>query len=138
MDYTSVPLFNLVKMKLNYHSQRQGLLAQNVANADTPDYKAQDLAQPDFAKMLKANSPSGGSAMLRTNPSHMAGAGGGAKMTVIDRKKTDELNPNGNNVSIEEEMAEVSKNQSEYMKMLNLYAKTVSLFKTAIGNAGNG
>jgi len=144
MDYSSLPLLNLVKMKLNYHSQRQSLLAQNIANADTPDYKAQDVAMPDFKKLLADSKAmpmrgaSGGSSVMRTHPSHMAGSTGQQALRIIDRKTTDELNPNGNNVSVEEEMAKVSENQGEYLKMLNLYSKTVAMFKTAIGNPNNG
>ena len=57
---------------------------------------------------------------------------------MIERKLTDELNPNGNNVAIEEEMSKVAANQGEYAMALNLYSKTIAMFKTAIGNSSGG
>ena len=145
MDYSSLPIFNIMKSKLNFYSERQSLLAENVANADTPGYKAKDVQEPDFKKMLKQFSggsaqklPSSGGALSRTHAGHLGGMSGGNGLVHIDRKKTDELNPNGNNVSVEEEMAKVSQNQGDYLKTLNLYAKTVSLLKIAIGNPNNG
>lgn len=151
MDYTGLPIFNIMKNKLNYHSARQSVLAQNIANADTPNYKAQDVAAPNFRKMLSEHhrppahsSHSAGhlqspSSMAVTKPGHISGMGiKKAAFASDERKETFELNPNGNNVSIEEEMAEVAKNQGEYTKVLNLYSKTISLFKTAIGNPSGG
>ena len=150
MDYGNIPLFNLMKSKLNYHSARQSVLAQNIANADTPDYKARDVAAPDFAAMVAARTghkmqvsdaqdSRHASRMRVTHAGHLSGDGGGnPAMAVTLRKHTFELNPNGNNVSVEEEMAEVAKNQAEYVKVLNLYSKTVSLFKTALGNPSGG
>jgi flagellar basal-body rod protein FlgB len=137
MDFSSIPLFGLMKAKLSYMSEQQSVLAQNVANADTPGYKAMDVAEPDFKAMLK----SGGSGaaqklqLVATNEKHMGGGAGAASMfKAMQRPNTDELNPDGNNVAIEEEMAKVGANQAEYQKVLNLYSKTISLFKIAIGN----
>ena len=44
MALDSIPLFTVLKSKMNWHQSRQTLLAQNVANADTPGYKGSDLA----------------------------------------------------------------------------------------------
>jgi len=53
-------------------SQRAELLATNIANADTPGYKAKDI---DFATALKAakSHQQGGNNMVTTNPNHIAG-----------------------------------------------------------------
>jgi len=60
---------------LNLRSQRQELLASNIANADTPNYKARDI---DFASALKgalaATTPPAG-VMAKTAPGHIGGAG---------------------------------------------------------------
>ena len=60
---------------LNLRSQRQELLASNIANADTPNYKARDI---DFASALKgalaANTPPAG-VLAKTAPGHVGGAG---------------------------------------------------------------
>ncbi|MBY0408042.1 MAG: flagellar basal body rod protein FlgB [Rickettsiales bacterium] len=133
-----------MKTKLQFLSERQGVLARNIANADTPGYKAQDLKAPDFAKLLKSAPArvSGQSAqnlpMAVTHAGHMAPMTAATNMEMIDRPMTDELNPNGNNVVIEEEMSKVASNQGEYTTAMNLYAKTVAMFKTAIGNPSGG
>lgn len=139
MDFSSMPLFNIMKSKLHYLSERQGVLAQNIANADTPQYRAMDIAAPDFKKMVGANGAGGQLQMTTTSPQHLKGQAGGVGMFKLEKRKlTDELNPSGNNISVEEEMSKASDNQVEYQKALSLYAKTIAMFKTAIGHPNNG
>lgn len=133
MDFGSIPLFDVLKSKLAYMSQRQSVLAQNIANADTPGYQAQDVQAPDFKKMM-AGAGDGQLPMKTTNEKHFPGRNiSGGSFSVINRESTYERNPNGNNVSIEEEMSKVAENQAEYQKVLNIYRKSVDMFKTAIG-----
>src|ERR1700733_12099117 len=100
MDFSNIGLFNIMKAKMDYISARQGVLAQNIANADTPGYKAMDVAEPDFKKLVAH-----GLQMTTTSPKHMTGGKGGSSGFKIEKRPgTDELNPDGNNVVIEEEM----------------------------------
>ena len=143
MSFAEIPLVAVMKAKLDYLSSRQAALAQNVASADLPNYKAQDVQEPDFKKMAFGGGGANGSSsggqlkMATTNAKHISSmpvnAGGG---NVITRASTFERNPNRNNVSIEEEMAKLSSNQGEYQKVLNLYSSTMSLFKTALDKTG--
>jgi flagellar basal-body rod protein FlgB len=138
MDFSNLSLFSLMKGRLDYMSQRQSVLAQNIANADTPDYRARDVAEPDFAQMArKMSNPAAQNLPLTvTNPKHVSPQKAAAAFSTERRKLTDELNPNGNNVVIEEEMMKVGQNQAEYQKVLNMYGKTISMFKTALGRNG--
>src|SRR5487761_1715476 len=52
MDLSQVPLFAALSKRMAWLTERQTVLAQNVANADTPGYVAQDLPEPDFRKYL--------------------------------------------------------------------------------------
>lgn len=132
MDFGSIPLFGVMRSKMAYMSQRQIILAQNIANADTPGYQARDVQTPNFKKMVAG--ASGKLQMKTTNEKHFLGLSGGTNNgRIIKRDSTYELNPNGNNVVIEEEMAKVAENQSEYQKVLSVYRKSVDMFKTAIG-----
>jgi flagellar basal-body rod protein FlgB len=135
MDYSSLPLFGLMKAKLNYASTRQGMLAQNIANTDTPGYRAKDVKEPDFSNVLAQQS---GLQMTKTSTKHMGSQTGAVNMNVITRDSTYEQSPTGNNVVIEEEMQRVAQNQAEYQKTLNLYHKTVTMFKTALGSPNSG
>ncbi len=124
-----------MRTKLNYMSERQSVLAQNIANTDTPGYRAKDLAEPDFKRMVAAETQK--LPMTATNAKHIhSGSAAASAFKVMDRKSTYEQSPTGNNVTVEEEMMRVAQNQSEYQRTLNLYRKTVSMFKTALGNNG--
>ena len=46
MDVSDIPLFAMLKSKLSYTTQRQQVIAQNVANADTPGFAPRDLEEP--------------------------------------------------------------------------------------------
>ena len=136
MDFSSISLFNIMKSKLEYLSERQSVLAQNIANADTPGYIAKDIPEPDFKRMMKDSSKGAVQKlqMAATDSRHIPSREVSSSFAAVKNKKTAELNPNGNNVVIEEEMSKVAMNQAEYQKVLNLYGKAVSMFKTAIGN----
>lgn len=136
MDISGLPLFSVMKAKLNYLSQRQSVLAQNVANVDTPNYQAQDVKAPDFKSMVQGASKSSGHTLqlATTNAKHVQGMSHAVGMYATEKRaSTYDRNPNGNNVSVEEEMMLVASNQAEYQKTLGLYKKTVDLFKAAIG-----
>ena len=53
MDLSRLKVLNLLTTRMNWLNERQRVLAQNVANADTPDYVARDLAQPDVKALLR-------------------------------------------------------------------------------------
>jgi flagellar basal-body rod protein FlgB len=131
MDYSSLPLFGLMKAKLNYASERQSVLAQNIANADTPDYRAKDVKAPDFKSVLASQ----GLQLVKTNAKHISPQTNAMNMNIIERASTYEQSPTGNNVSIEEEMQRIAQNQADYETTLNLYHKTINLFKTALGTS---
>lgn len=137
MDMTDLPLFSMLKTRMGWLSQRQNVLSQNVANADTPRYTPRDLADVDFAKALRTESAAATPAgQLRlTNPMHIASHTRPlvAKEVTVRDKETD---PTGNSVSLEEEMIKVANTQSQYQAASNLYAKALTMMKTAIGKAG--
>lgn len=137
MDFMGIPLFGVMRTKLGYLSERQSVLAKNVANADTPGYRAQDIKEPNFKEIARGMQPGQSLPMHLTNKMHMTG--GAKSLSIFEAEKrptTYELNPNGNNVVIEEEMMRVAENQSEYQKTLSVYRKTVDLFKIALGKQG--
>lgn len=137
MNFNAIPLMQVIQGKMGYMSQRHATLAQNVANADTPGYRARDVAAPDFRRQVaQATSQL---PMARTKPGHlqpMTGSKGIYKE--YERKLTSETNPNANNVAIEEEMQKLSINQAEYQQATALYRKTVAMFNTAVGRPGGG
>ncbi len=138
MEVSNIPLLSMLKDRMAWLSQRQNILSQNVANADTPGYAARDLKPADFERALRnATSPNRFSGALATdNPRHIAGtlpnAGAFADVETADA----EASPGGNSVSLEQEMIKVSDTQMQFRAATNLYAKAISMMKTAIGRPG--
>ena len=132
MDLPDVPLFSMLRQRMSWLHQRQDLLSQNVANSDTPGYTARDLKALNFEDAMKS-ATSGGS-MMTTNARHIA-MSPTTSSSFDDMAAPDvEANPNGNSVSLEMEMIKVSDTQAQFQAASNLYAKAMSMMKTAIGH----
>lgn len=131
MDMSGLSIVSLAKNKLDYLSERQKVVATNVANVDTPGYVAKDVEEPDFASMVKRNlSPQ--MKMTVTNSKHMAQAPVQGGMYKIYTPKPDTaLTIDGNGVNIEDELNKASLIKSEHEKVLTIYNKYKSMFKTA-------
>ena len=73
MNLPEIPLLSMLKERMGWLNQRQNLLSQNVANADTPGYTARDLKPVDFEQALRnANSSNNFSnSLMITNPRHI-------------------------------------------------------------------
>ena len=136
MNITDMPLLGILKERMSWLSARQNVLAQNVANVDTPGYTARDLKPVNFEDVLKgATTPSQfQGAMTVTDPRHIA-VTPTHESGYADTESPDvEANPTGNTVSLEQEMIRVSDTQAEYQAASNLYAKAIDMMKTAIGH----
>jgi flagellar basal-body rod protein FlgB len=136
MNLPDIPLLSMLRTRMSWLNQRQDMLTQNVANSDTPGYVARDLKPLDFAQALRqAASPmNSASQMMVTDPHHIAippkSGGDFEDMQVNDS----EASPNGNSVSLEQEMIKVSDTQAQFQAATNLYAKAMTMMKTAIGH----
>jgi flagellar basal-body rod protein FlgB len=136
MKMPDAPLLSMLRERMTWLHQRQDLLSQNVANADTPGYVARDLKPMDFEKVLKG-AASSGSSMMTTNARHITLTRAMGASRFEDRESPDiESSPNGNAVSLENQMIKVSDTQAQFAAAANLYAKAMSLMKTAIGRGG--
>ncbi len=56
MSLTQAPLFKLISARMSWLAQRQVVLGQNLANADTPNYRPKDLREADFARLAEGYS----------------------------------------------------------------------------------
>ena len=136
VNLTDMPLLAMLKERMSWLSARQNVLAQNVANVDTPGYSARDLKPINFEDILKGTTtPSqfqGG--MSTTDPRHIAINAPGASGFNDYNSPDVETNTNGNTVSLEQEMIRVADTQAEYQAASNLYAKAIDMMKLAIGH----
>ena len=53
MDYSQLDLFSMARTRMKYLADAQDKLAQNVVNADNPNYTPKEVKEPDFSKELK-------------------------------------------------------------------------------------
>jgi len=128
MAISDLPIFSLLRTKMHWHQDRQRLLAENVANADMPQFKPSDLAPPNF----DSGGPAPALAMLQTNPAHLAGFEPASQFEA-QRQHDFEVVPSGNGVNLEDEMLKVAANQMDYQAATMLYTRGLGLIKTALG-----
>lgn len=104
---------------LNLRAARQELLASNIANADTPNYKARDI---DFASALR-NALAGTSTELpvvKTSPMHLEGKAGGSIMGApVMYRKPVQPSADGNTVDMDVERAQFADNALRYEASVN-------------------
>lgn len=129
MAISDLPVFSLLRTRMQWHQERQRLLAENVANADTPGFRPRDLAEPAFSRAL---AQSGAVTMAATNSAHF-GAGEGGPEQFRSREHHFMQRPAGNAVHLEDEMLKVASNQMDYQAASQLYARSLSLIKLALG-----
>ena len=135
MDLGGTGLFRLMKGKLDWLTERQQVLAQNIANSDTPHYRPSDLTGFSFDRALGQTRQL---APTRTVVGHMAGAlqAQGNDVQKDRPRHNYEVAPDGNSVFMEEQMTKVADTGMTYQLVTNLYRKHVGLMRTAIGRGG--
>jgi flagellar basal-body rod protein FlgB len=116
---------------------RQRVIAGNLANSDTPGFKALDV-KSDFANMVdqrveKAGNPTVNLTARMAELGAKSGNSLGMRSDVIVDNSATEIKPDGNSVNIEDQMMKMSQVQTEYITLINLYKKNIMLFKSAIG-----
>ena len=132
MGLMDMPVFSALTDKMRWHQTRQGLLAENVANAETPGYRGRDLAQYDFAD--SNNSFSAASVTTTaTQPSHFSVSSSANSAFGAQRMANFEITPEGNGVTLEDEMMKVTTNMMDYQAATGLYTKSIKILKTALG-----
>lgn len=134
MPISNIPLFSMLRTRMQWHQERQRVLSENVANADTPNFRSRDLAPPKFDRVAPA---APGFTLARTDAAHQATSGttasGGGSSFEMKRNSGQEVRPTGNAVSLEEEMIKVAANHMDYQAATALYGRSLGLIKTALG-----
>eukprot|EP01156_Anaeramoeba_ignava_P010904 Anaeramoba_ignava/a481217_16.p4 GENE.a481217_16~~a481217_16.p4 ORF type:complete len:140 (+),score=18.58 a481217_16:2003-2422(+) len=124
-------LFN----QLNYSSERQKVISSNIANIDTPNYKTKDIKFKD--ELQRSNNNMAVNSQLKlaiTNKAHMQIEdinNNKNRYDVYEVKNLEEQN-DGNNVNLDTQMSEMSKNSVLFNALQNSIKKDSSWFKTMI------
>jgi flagellar basal-body rod protein FlgB len=127
---TDLPLFSMLRTRMQWHQERQRLLAENVANSDTRDYRPRDLAPLQFDRLTPGSASIG---LSRTESGHIASWEATSSQLQTSRFGSYEVRPAGNAVNLEDEMIKVAANQMDYQAATTLYTRSLGLIKTAIG-----
>lgn len=129
MSFSDSGILRLMSEKMSYLGQKQTVLAQNVANANTPGYKAREISAFTFETAMKE--AGGGMKVTDTKhivPASMAGANAGTQ-----KMRSFETVPSGNSVDLEQQMMEVSKTTVDYQATASIYQKFMTLMRVALG-----
>lgn len=133
MDLGDLGLFKLMSKRMGYLTQRQEVLAKNVANADTPDYKPQDLKPFTFRDALADQRRM---TMAATTANHLSGTRPTGENQARRQRDPYETAPDGNAVVLEEQIMKVGQTTGDYNTMLNLYRKQVGMIRMALRSGG--
>jgi flagellar basal-body rod protein FlgB len=134
MAITDIPILSMLRTRLDWAQTRQRVLAENVANSDTPKFRAQDLAPLKFDNPpLASPTPVSGISLARTAEGHIAGVGISQSPFRAAKTRDFEVRPAGNAVNLEEEMMKVAANQMDFQTATALYTRSLNLIKTALG-----
>lgn len=135
MDLATAPLFGLMRERMAWLAQRQRVLAENIANADTPRFRPRDIAP--FVPAGDQTAAQGSVALSLTNAGHIAPAGGQAEGAAEEKARTVyEATPTGNAVVLEEQMAKVNETAIAHRLAAQVYRKYLGLVRMAASAKG--
>jgi flagellar basal-body rod protein FlgB len=130
MDPSRIGLFDLAEKRLQWTAQRQGVLAANIANANTPAFQARDVES--FASVLAGQ---GSLEPAVTRPGHLAGAtpSGLASPT---RNPAKARGVDGNSVALDQQLTKVADTETTQSLVTTVWKKYMGMFSMALGRSG--
>ena len=132
MAISDLPIFSMLRTRMQWHQERQRVLAENVSNADTPRFRPRDLDAARF-RPRRCSRRAASFTLAQHRPGAHHGAGGERRASRPSGRTNTTCRPAGNAVNLEDEMMKVAANQMDYQAAISLYSRSIGLFKTAIG-----
>ncbi len=136
MGLENMGFFKVLNTRLSWLNDRQRLLAENVSNANTPNFRARDLAEPNFQDLLRRNAAP--VALRTTVGKHLQGIGSTNDIKFKIQDTDTMADKSGNSVALEAEMMKVSQTAADHELMSNLYKKGMGLLRIAISRSARG
>jgi flagellar basal-body rod protein FlgB len=142
MGPDDIPLFAMLKNRLGYLTERQKVVAQNVANGDTPGYQPRDLKPFTFQASLDAQTtapvyrgngaaPAGRPVqMLATSAGHLAPSKPVSQFR-SPQGPDSETTLDGNSVTLEDQMLKMTDARMNYDAAVSFYQRSMSMLRTA-------
>ena len=128
--FEDLTLFAMAQRQIDYLARRQSVLSENVANANTPEYKEKDLAPVSFKDLMAP--PAAAVQASVTNPMHISPEVTPVAFEEINVHRPDESKLDGNQIQIEDQMQKIGDIKGDYELAVNLMMKHISMLKTAI------
>ncbi|MFV0626462.1 MAG: flagellar basal body rod protein FlgB [Alphaproteobacteria bacterium] len=127
MDLNNLSFFNIANQEMKYLTERQKVLAENIANVNTPGYLAKDVEKTSFSGELKSSV-----AMTTTNEKHFALPNSqSTSKGVYTPKPENALTIDGNGVILEDQLNEASKTKGDYNRVISIYNSYKSMLTVA-------
>ena len=130
MGPDDIPLFGMLKSRLGYLTERQKLVAQNVANADTPGYRPRDLKASGAVYRGGRAAPTSGVQMIATSATHMAPSNAPSAWRATTGVDS-EVTLDGNAVSLEDQMLKMTDARMNYDAAISFYQKSMNMLRQA-------
>jgi len=133
------PIFDGMGQAMKYMAEHQRVIAENIANNETPGFKARTVDAPDFSSLVSQYGVAGTPRVSRPKvelSSGMTALGARPPLAgshVVLDGDTTETKPDGNNVTLEDQVLTLGQVQADFAAMTNLYRKQMGLMKTALG-----
>ena len=124
--FQNIELFQSASAMARHAGQQQSVVARNMANADTPGYRAQGVTK--FADTYTGTQTG---QMRNTRAGHMSAAMSGKPLAGPTSRA--EPSPNGNSVSLEQEMLNAVQVQREHGRALAIYKHGLDILRISIG-----
>lgn len=126
-----IPVLAQLRQAMGYHSDRQRVIAENVANANTPGYTPNDISQSEFERALNGAVRPAGVTLTATEEGHISGAPKSNREWRAESAPDSETTINGNSVVLEEQMVRANENRARYEQALSLYQKGLDMIRLA-------
>ena len=124
--FDNINILKIASAMARHASERHQVIAQNIANADTADFKAKDL-EP-FSDAFQRESRRDSETSLRQSAGR-----GTADYTFREISTRGFASPNGNTVSLEDQMIRSVEAQADHEAATTIYKKSIDILRTSLG-----
>jgi len=122
---------------LNLRTQRHQVLASNIANADTPNYKARDFKfETAMQNAMSGRMEAGGISLARTSGGHLSGGSGAGAAQLQFRKETQSA-VDGNTVDMDVERSQIAENAMQYQILTQLISDKFKGIRSAMASTNS-
>ena len=132
----ALDIFRAIAMRMDWLGQRQTVIADNIANSDTPDFLPRDLKEGSFQRALNGTVATVRPAV--SHPQHIVARSGRDATAAHEQRDRYETAPSGNAVVLEEQLIKSAKTQADHNAMTRLYKKHLQLLRMAVRSGGGG